>query len=296
MFRRRGVTLTKALLTAVCMLAAPLTQAISVGNLTFSLPSETDFVSKRVVNNNKSARIYRIAISAIDSPGSSELRTRPVDGELLFAPRQLALQAGESEYFKFYYHGPRDNRERYYRVSFREVPTRNQTRRSPTGGEVSTEPVVVMDTILVVRPRQVQFKWSFDKVTGTVSNTGNTWFKLLIKPGCDSTEEEGDAWFYVRETWFISLSYVSRGIIIWSITTNSLRLAIPVRLSPLRRTKTYPSVEGRIPPQSPKNRLNDVEAIVNITCNDGLSHMHTIVFRRHGKVSGSLLTSGLITN
>lgn len=37
---------------------------------------------------------------------------------------------------------------------------------------------------------------------------------------------------YVRETWFISLSYVSRGIIIWSITTNSLRLAIPVRLSP----------------------------------------------------------------
>ncbi|HGD8000498.1 TPA: hypothetical protein ACI7MF_001446, partial [Escherichia coli] len=56
MFRRRGVTLTKALLTAVCMLAAPLTQAISVGNLTFSLPSETDFVSKRVVNNNKSAR------------------------------------------------------------------------------------------------------------------------------------------------------------------------------------------------------------------------------------------------
>lgn len=51
-----------------------------------------------------------------------------------------------------------------------------------------------------------------------------------------------------------------------------------------------------MPPQSPKNRLNDVEAIVNITCNDGLSHMHTIVFRRHGKVSGSLLTSGLITN
>lgn len=98
MFRRRGVTLTKALLTAVCMLATPLTQAISVGNLTFSLPSETDFVSKRVVNNNKSARIYRIAISAIDSPGSSELRTRPVDGELLFAPRQLALQAGESEF------------------------------------------------------------------------------------------------------------------------------------------------------------------------------------------------------
>lgn len=190
MSRRRGATLTKALLTVGCLLAAPLAQAISVGNLTFSLPAEADFASKRVVNNNKSARLYRIAVSAIDRPGGSEVRSRPVDGELLFAPRQLVLQAGESEYFKFYYHGPRDNRERYYRVSFREIPT-----RSPTGGEVSMEPVVVMDTILVVRPREVQFKWSFDKVAGTVSNTGNTWFKLLIKPGCDSTEEEGDAWY-----------------------------------------------------------------------------------------------------
>lgn len=195
MSRRRGATLTKALLTLSCLLAAPLAQAISVGNLTFSLPAEADFASKRVVNNNKSARLYRITVSAIDRPGGSEVRSRPVDGELLFAPRQLALQAGESEYFKFYYHGTRDNRERYYRVSFREIPTRNLTRRSPTGGEVSMEPVVVMDTILVVRPRQVQFKWSFDKAAGTVSNTGNTWFKLLIKPGCDSTEEEGDAWY-----------------------------------------------------------------------------------------------------
>ncbi|ENO7550320.1 fimbria/pilus periplasmic chaperone [Klebsiella quasipneumoniae] len=195
MSRRRGATLTKALLTLGCLLAAPLAQAISVDNLTFSLPAEADFASKRVVNNNKSARLYRITVSAIDRPGGSEVRSRPVDGELLFAPRQLALQAGESEYFKFYYHGPRDNRERYYRVSFREIPTRNLTRRSPTGGEVSMEPVVVMDTILVVRPREVQFKWSFDKAAGTVSNTGNTWFKLLIKPGCDSTEEEGDAWY-----------------------------------------------------------------------------------------------------
>lgn len=195
MSRRRGATLTKALLTVGCLLAAPLAQAISVGNLTFSLPAEADFASKRVVNNNKSARLYRIAVSAIDRPGGSEVRSRPVDGELLFAPRQLVLQAGESEYFKFYYHGPRDNRERYYRISFHEIPTRNLTRRSPTGGEVSMEQVVVMDTILVVRPREVQFKWSFDKVAGTVSNTGNTWFKLLIKPGCDSTEEEGDAWY-----------------------------------------------------------------------------------------------------
>lgn len=91
------------------------------------------------------------------------------------------------------------------------------------------EPVVVMDTILVVRPREVQFKWSFDKVAGTVSNTGNTWFKLLIKPGCDSTEEEGTLGICVPGTWFASRRCASRGTTIWSITTNLLRSAIPVR-------------------------------------------------------------------
>ncbi len=69
-------------------------------------------------------------------------------------------------------------------------------------------------------------------VTGTVSNTGNTWFKLLIKPGCDSTEEEGDA-RYLRPGDVVHQPELrQRGIIIWSITTNSLRLAIPVLLSP----------------------------------------------------------------
>ena len=195
MSRRRGVIFSKSVLASLCMLALPQALAISVGNLTFSLGAQQTFVAKKVLNNNKTARIYRVSLSAIDRPGERETRSRPAGGELLFAPRQLTLQAGASEYFKFYYHGPRDNRERYYRVSFREIPTRNLLMRSPTGGQVSMEPVVVMDTILVVGPRQVQFHWAFDKKTGTVSNTGNTWFKLLIKPGCESTEEEGDAWY-----------------------------------------------------------------------------------------------------
>lgn len=101
---------------------------------------------------------------------------------------------------------------------------------------------------------------------------------------------------YVQKTQFISLSYVSQKIIIQSITTNSLKLAIPVQLSPLQQTKTYPSVKKKIPPQSSKNRLNNVKAIVNVTCNNKLSHMHTIVFKKHKKVSSSLLISSLITN
>ncbi|WP_395034192.1 MULTISPECIES: fimbria/pilus periplasmic chaperone [Klebsiella] len=198
MSRRHGVTSINWRRMAFCLLIlwiAPGVQAISVGNLTFSLAADAEFAAKRVVNNNKSARLYRISIVGIDRPGGKEVRSRPADGELLFAPRQLTLQAGESEYFKFYYHGQKDNRERYYRVSFREIPTRNYVMRTDSGMQISMDPVVVMETILVVRPRQVQFKWAYDRAAGTVSNTGNTWFKLLIKPGCDTTEEEGDAWY-----------------------------------------------------------------------------------------------------
>lgn len=101
---------------------------------------------------------------------------------------------------------------------------------------------------------------------------------------------------YVWEMWFISLSYVSWGIIIWFIMINLLRLVIFVWLSFFWWIKIYLLVEGRILFQSFKNCLNDVEVIVNVICNDGFFYMYIIVFRRYGKVLGSLLMSGLIMN
>lgn len=197
-FRRRGEMLINIFRVTLWLIALCLPMAcmaISIGTLTFSLASDKTFVAKRVLNNNPSARLYQITIVGIDKPGEKESRARPADGELLFSPRQLTLQPGEGEYFKFYYHGPQDNRERYYRVSFREIPTHSRTGSRGAGGSVSADPIIIMETILVVRPRQVNFAWHFDPVTGSVSNTGNTWFKLIIKPGCQASEEEGDAWY-----------------------------------------------------------------------------------------------------
>jgi len=191
--------LTKLFTGSLCLIALflPVTvKAIYLGDLTFSLASDQEFVSKRIVNNNKSARLYQVSIIGIDSPSQQEVSTRPTDGELLFAPRQLVLQAGQSEYYKFYYHGPKDNRERYYRVSFREIPAQHGQITNKVG-KISLEPIVTIDTIMVVRPREVNFKWHYDAVNGTVTNTGNTWFKLLTKPGCQAVEEDGDA-YYVK--------------------------------------------------------------------------------------------------
>nr|WP_248946050.1 fimbria/pilus periplasmic chaperone [Serratia silvae] len=165
--------------------------AIDVGTMTFVMNQQQSFVAKRVLNNNHGARIYQVTIRAIDRPGQHELRSRPADGELLFAPKQLALRAGQGEYYKFYYHGPQDNQERYYRVSFREIPTNPiaQEQRQLPGANL--EPIMVMDTLLVVRPRNSLFAYQLDKQRGTLSNTGNTFFKFLLKPGCNSTDEQG---------------------------------------------------------------------------------------------------------
>lgn len=169
--------------------------AISVGDMTFSMPAEKSMVAKYVMNNSKGARLYRVNIRSIDKPGEQEVSSRAADGELLFTPRQILLQPGENHFFKFFYHGPTDDKERYYRVSFAEIPPQNRTTHHSSQSTVGMMPVIVMDTILVVRPRDTHFKWEFERQQGVFKNSGNTWFKLITKPRCDSTEEDGKAWY-----------------------------------------------------------------------------------------------------
>lgn len=71
------------------------------------------------------------------------------------------------------------------------MPTRLFEPGPRQGAGVNLEPIVVMDTILVVRPRQINFAYRLDAQRGTLTNTGNTYFKFLLKPGCNSTDEEG---------------------------------------------------------------------------------------------------------
>lgn len=177
--------LIKRVINHACLLfwLAPFfANSIYVGNQTFSIDAESNMFSKLVINNNKSARLYRITIRAIDSPGISEVYSQPADGELLFAPRQMMLQPGESDFFKFYYHGPADDKERYYRVAFEEIPPQNRISKNANDSIISMAPIIVMDTILVVRPRKINFKWSLNHSKGEVANNGNTWFKALLKP------------------------------------------------------------------------------------------------------------------
>lgn len=176
---------------------APASFAIGIEAMTFSMPADSDFIAKRLTNDNQTARLYQIAIYALDKPGDQEQLSRPAEGELLYAPKQLTLSPGQSDIFKFFWHGPEDDRERYYRVLFREQPTQMRSGALAQGGAINMAPTVVLQTILVVRPRKTRFDWQWAAGSQRLRNSGNTWFKLLLKADCDSDDAQAVS-FYLR--------------------------------------------------------------------------------------------------
>lgn len=57
-------------------------------------------------------------------------------------------------------------------------------------------PSVSMSTILIVRPRKTQFKYEINEETGTIKNTGNTFFRVVIQKGCNG-DDESSTQFYM---------------------------------------------------------------------------------------------------
>jgi P pilus assembly protein, chaperone PapD len=172
---------------ALCSFSA---RAIYLDSTIYDMPADASFISKRIFNNSKKQNVYSISAVKIDKPGPGGERRQPIEeGELLFAPLNFSLAPDAGEYFKIFYRGPQDDRERYYRVQFTEMPVtmfpaRNQGKKS------EAIPAIAMETILVVRPRKLDLRYTLDERSGVLKNTGNTFFKIIVQRGCHSTDDE----------------------------------------------------------------------------------------------------------
>lgn len=168
----------------------PITQsfAIEIDSYIDEIPATASFISKAVYNNSQSNNLYRISIQKIDRPSSRFEKELPLDaGEILYAPQKLMIQRDEQNYFKIFYHGPEDQQERYYRVNFVESPF--NLYETPNAQKSSVVfPSIGLSTILIVRPRQLKLAYQLDEKKGTIQNTGNTFFKLIIHQGCEGSE------------------------------------------------------------------------------------------------------------
>jgi Mat/Ecp fimbriae periplasmic chaperone len=178
-------------------LAAPAqwSHALSLSAYIFEMMSDEEHIARPIGNDTQTLNLYQISGYKIDRPGNhGEHKIIEKNREIIYSPLQLKVERKQQEYFKIFYIGPKDDQERYYRISFVETPL--SAYNSPSHANASTfSPSIALSTILIVRPRIQKLKYDMNETTGVLSNTGNTFFRVIIKQGCDGRDEEAKQFY-----------------------------------------------------------------------------------------------------
>lgn len=165
--------------------------ALYVDSEVFTLESDKTFFSRTYLNNTDRTNLYKIYVYKIEKPGGKEedeIKLPIEEGEILYTPLQKILLPGEHEFFKLFYKGENDNKERYFRIIIEETPV-NLVPYQENSKQPLIVPTVGLNTVMVIRPRKLNFAYQHDNREGTITNTGNTYFRLLLNEQCDSEED-----------------------------------------------------------------------------------------------------------
>ena len=191
--RKAGFTIPTLL---AALLSINTAHAVWFSALIYDMPADKDFVSRPIYNDTDRTNLYNISAWKIDRPGNGgENKISDQDLEILWAPLKFSLAPLQTDYFKLYYRGPKDDKERYFRVVFKEIPLRLYPLQK-TGSNLNVLPVTSMSTILVVRPRKIKLAYKVDEQKGIIENTGNTFFRVIIQKGCEG-DDESSTQFYM---------------------------------------------------------------------------------------------------
>lgn len=164
--------------------------AINVGDVTSIIGPEQSSLAKEIVNTTDTARYVSASVQRLSSPmAGGQVIDMESKSELLLTPASMILPGNARENFRFFYKGPKDGKERYYRISWTDEPvaefdvTNNKKR-----GEATTSAII--GTILVVAPRQEKFDYKYSGET--VTNTGNSSFRVISYGPCkDKNKDDG---------------------------------------------------------------------------------------------------------
>ena len=188
------------LLISLPLLAVSLSsQAINVGDVTSIMTSEASSLSKEITNTTDTARYVGVTVERLSSPkAGGVIIPMESESELLSTPASLILPGHSKEHFRFFYKGPEDNTERYYRVSWTDEPvTEFGVSKKKKQGEATTSAII--STILVVAPRQETF--NYGRSSDTVTNTGNVSFRVISYGPCrDKSKDTGEG---CRERYYL---------------------------------------------------------------------------------------------
>lgn len=156
--------------------------AINVGPVTTFIDPGFNEVAREIENDTEQARLITVSVKRISSPeeGGREI-VADVGGELLLSPSRLVLPAKGKNNVRFFYKGPADDKERYYRITWRDTALSLDERRE-AGRHATATTSAQIGTILVVSPRQSHFDYIFSN--NTLINKGNASYRVVAYGVC----------------------------------------------------------------------------------------------------------------
>lgn len=165
--------------------------AIYIENDILIIDSDEDFISRSFLNNSKGQNIYLVSMYKIDRPGKNE-KMEPIEsGEVMYAPLRMVVDSNKLDYFKVYYQGPKDDKERYYRIALKEIPTTIAKKDFDEENKKNSLTVanISLDTYVVIRPRKMMLQYDYKPSQNELINTGNTFVRVLLHQGCEDKDD-----------------------------------------------------------------------------------------------------------
>ncbi|HFR8653488.1 TPA: hypothetical protein ACHWWS_004534 [Escherichia coli] len=156
--------------------------ALDVGDISSFINSDSSMLSKEIRNTTDSGRLINIRMERLSSP-LDDGTVIPMDkpDEILLTPASLLLTAQANDVIRFFYKGPADDKERYYRIVWFDQALSDAQRNSAARSAVATASARI-GTILVVAPRKVNFRYQY--ADGKLVNTGNATLRILAYGPC----------------------------------------------------------------------------------------------------------------
>lgn len=175
--------------------------AVNVGNITEIISSDEDSLAKEIENTVDTARLVNLTIEKIDSPlDNGQVIPISDPNEILSTPANLILPGKAKDVFKIIYQGPRDDKERYYRLNWKDDPI-GESGATQSSKSASATTSATISTILVVTPRIEKFNYQY--VNSQVSNIGNSSFRVVASGPCLPDKQKYGVEGLCRERYYL---------------------------------------------------------------------------------------------
>ncbi|UEK61566.1 hypothetical protein LL668_20770 (plasmid) [Providencia rettgeri] len=175
--------------------------AVNVGNITEIISSDEDTLAKEIENTVDTARLVNLTIEKIDSPlEDGKVISVKDPNEILSTPANLILPGKAKDVFKIIYQGPRDDKERYYRLNWKDDPI-GESGVTQSSKSASATTSATISTILVVAPRIENFNYKFN--SSQVSNIGNSSFRVVASGPCLTEKQKYGVDGICRERYYL---------------------------------------------------------------------------------------------